>query len=100
MPEPGSRVPLLRVALMVEELHVTRLPVVVSLSTTRPDLAVTAPPGWTVQVVAAMAVVEPRTAANAAAETVNRVCANRLLIFSRSFRLDAALGRPVIRAAQ
>src|SRR5436309_254191 len=96
---PDSPVPPLRVALMAEDVHVTRLPVVASLSTTRPDLAVTAPPGRTVHVVAAMADVTVRTVANPAAGTVNRVRAKRLLI-RKSGPPACGTGPPSVWAAQ
>jgi hypothetical protein len=53
--EPGSPLPLLTLPLVVDRTHVSRVPVVVSLILTRPDVACTPPPGWTVQVLAASA---------------------------------------------
>ena len=61
---PGSPLPLRSVPPAVEEAHEITVPVLVSLRPMRPDVAVMAPPGWMVQVVAAKAGAAPRVAAS------------------------------------
>src|SRR5215472_13914596 len=70
-PFPARPLPLLSVPLMVEDVHVTVRPAVTSFTVVVPAFAVTAPPGLTVQVVAASAgaAANPTTDATAALRT-------------------------------
>src|SRR5690348_1634194 len=71
-PEPDSPLPLWRLPLRVTDWQVQLLPVFGSVETTFAPVAVTAPPGLMVHVVAANAAVAPRVAASAAAEPAIR----------------------------
>src|SRR5262245_62267003 len=79
MPVPGSPLPLLSVPLSREDGQVTTAPVVVSFRVNVPDFRETGPPGRTVQVAAARAVLPPTVAARTAAQPATRMRAERRL---------------------
>src|SRR5690349_8273577 len=71
--EPASPLPLLSVPLKLSDVHVNIWRFLVSSKVAVPDLAVMAPPGRIVHVVAARAVLTPRAVAATAAHAANRM---------------------------
>src|SRR5690348_13865110 len=71
-PEPDSPLPLWSLPVRVTDWQVQLLPVLGSVKTTFVPVALTAPPGLMVHVVAANAAVAPRMAARTAAEPAIR----------------------------
>src|SRR5262249_24951155 len=73
MPVPGSPLPLVSVPLSRADGEVAPARVVVSFRVNVPDFRETGPPGRTVQVAAARAVLAPTVAARAAAQPATRM---------------------------
>src|SRR5262249_37902489 len=77
---PAKPLPVLSVPFAVEDVHVTERPAVTSFTTVFPAFAVTAPPGLTVQVVAASAGAAAKPTTDAAAALRTRALPNLLRI--------------------
>src|SRR5215472_16110649 len=98
MPLPARPLPLLSVPLRAEDVQVTERPAVTSFTVVAPAVPVTAPPGLTVQVVAASAGAAAKPITDAAAAPRTRDLPKALKITLTPFPCRFARRRAAIRA--